>query len=200
MAPSPSPYHHGDLANELRLRACDHINALGVETLSIRALARDAGVAHRAAYQHFADKDALIAAVLSDAYGRLENRLRLATRDAASPDRALIVIAPALARFAFDEPNIFLTMTGPRLNSDNRFPELERALARCWRYITEAIENGQAEGLFTYEDSKLAAALYWGGLQGVITQALLGRLKLKVSERPRFFTQIGERLVASMAS
>ncbi|MEO1251560.1 MAG: helix-turn-helix domain-containing protein [Pseudomonadota bacterium] len=195
-----SSYHHGDLRNALLKLATARIAKDGVDAVSVRALAREAGVAHRAAYQHFADKEALIAAAITAAYERLRRRLEKALKGADGPDdheEALTRIAVAYAAFAFAEPQMFLAMTGPRLNTSGAYPELEAALRRSWRLVTTPISEGAAAGRFI-ADGHLAAALYWGGLQGVISQCVVGRIKLKASERKAFFMRVGERLVASL--
>ena len=191
-------YHHGDLRAALIRLAGEHIAEAGAEAISVRALAREAGVAHRAAYQHFPDKDALVAAVLAEAYERLEEKLIAAAASARAPDKKLIAIARAYAAYAFAEPNMFLAMTGPRLNEAGRFPDLEAALRRGWALITEAVGDGVDSGAFGIGDKHAAAAIYWGGLQGVIAQAVLNRIKLKAAERDAFFQTVAERLVASL--
>lgn len=193
-------YHHGDLRAALTRLAGERIAESGVETISVRALAREAGVAHRAAYQHFPDKDALVAAVLTQGYERLEEKLSAAAGSAKAPDKKLIAIACAYAAFAFAEPNMFLAMTGPRLNQAGQFPDLEAALRRNWRLITEPVGAGVDSGVFGIGDTHAAAAIYWGGLQGVIAQAVLKRIKLKAAEREAFFQTVAERLVASLKS
>ena len=193
----PNAYHHGDLRNTLLHLAAERIAQEGVDAVSVRALARDAGVAHRAAYQHFADKESLIAAAIAAGYERLRKRLERALKGAAGPEERLIRIAAAYAAFAFDEPEIFLAMTGPRINKSGAYPDLETALARNWRLVTSPIAAGADEGIFI-TDKRLAAALYWGGLQGVVAQCVLERIKLKPSQRKAFFKNIGERLVASL--
>lgn len=192
-----SSYHHGDLRNALINLATERIAADGVDAISVRALAREAGVAHRAAYQHFADKEALIAAAITAGYERLHTRLQKALAGAAGHDDTLKRFAVAYAAFAFDEPQMFLAMTGPRINKGGSYPELEAGLRRNWRLVTEPVSAGVAEGRYI-ADKHLAAALYWGGLQGVISQCVLERIKLKTSERKAFFVNVGERLVASL--
>ncbi len=192
------PYHHGDLRAALLRLAEAQIALEGVETLSVRALAREAGVAHRAAYQHFPDKDALIAAALAEAYGRLEARIAKATGAAKTPDSALARVAAAYADFAFDEPNMFLAMNGPRVNVGGAHTALEAAIAACWRHVAGPIGRGVDSGLFTLKDKRAAAALFWCGLSGVLAQAAQGRLKLKAAERSAFIATIAERLIAGL--
>lgn len=190
-------YHHGDLRAELIRLAAAEIAANGVDALSVRALARDAGVAHRAAYQHFPDKDALIAAALTEAYQRLAARLAKIDGDG-SPPRRLASAGAALVDFATREPQMFLAMTGPRVNRSGAHKDLEKAIAAAWRYITGPIADGVADGTFQLADKTAAAALFWGGLQGVLAQAALGRLKVKASARNAFFDTIINGLIAGL--
>jgi AcrR family transcriptional regulator len=60
---SKPTYHHGALAEALVDAALTHVERAGVETLSMRELAQSLGVSHGAPYRHFADRDALLAAV-----------------------------------------------------------------------------------------------------------------------------------------
>lgn len=189
-------YHHGDLGATLVALASAHVAREGVETLSVRALAKEAGVAHRSAYQHFPDKDGLIAAVFVEAYRRLDARINR-TPDATAEEK-LLGVARALADFAAEEPNMFLAMTGPRINRSGKFENLETAIAGAWRHVAAPISDGVDSGLFKAADKRAAAALFWGGLTGVLTQAALGRLKVKPSEHARFFDEIARRLIAGL--
>lgn len=191
-------YHHGDLRATLIALAAAHIAREGVDTLSVRALAKEAGVAHRAAYQHFPDKDGLIAAAFAAAYGRLEAATAKAAAGAATPPEKLLRVARAYAAFAASEPNMFLAMTGPRINEAGAHKDLEAAIARAWRHVAGPIGEGADSGLFTASDKRAAAALFWGGLTGVLTQAALGRLKVKPAERARFFDEIARRLIEGL--
>ena len=56
-------YHHGDLRRELLTQAAALLEEVGSDALSVRELARRAGVSPRAPYQHFEDKEALLSAL-----------------------------------------------------------------------------------------------------------------------------------------
>jgi AcrR family transcriptional regulator len=191
-------YHHGDLSATLIALATAHIAREGVDTLSVRALAKEAGVAHRAAYQHFPDKDGLIAAVMTNAYDALAARCAASRADAKTVEARLQAAARAYADFAAEAPQLFLAMTGPRVNQSGAHKELEAAVARAWRYIAGPIGEGVDAGLFTIADKRAAAAIFWGGLVGVLSQAALGRLKLKAAERAAFIEVVASRLIAGL--
>ncbi len=68
-------YHHGDLRQTVLDLARKRIDKDGTDTLSMRSLAKEIGVAHRAIYNHFADKDALLSAVAAVDYHELPSLL-----------------------------------------------------------------------------------------------------------------------------
>ncbi len=71
MTETAKAYHHGDLANSLVDVATTLICEVGAEHLSMREVARRAGVSPGAPFRHFATRDALLAAVASRAMQRL---------------------------------------------------------------------------------------------------------------------------------
>src|SRR5437879_6314826 len=64
-------YRHGNLRSAALKAATRMVAKAGHEQLSLRAIADAVGVAHRSLYNHFADREALLDAVATDAYTRL---------------------------------------------------------------------------------------------------------------------------------
>ena len=109
---SKTAYHHGDLRSAL-VEAGLAILAEGGDlgALSLREAARRAGVSAMAPYRHFADKDALLAAVATVGFERLAAALRAADA-AASPVAALKAQGVAYVAFACARPSLFRLMFG----------------------------------------------------------------------------------------
>lgn len=84
----------------------------GTEALSLRAAARRAGVSATAPYRHFADKDALLAAVAAYGFDLLAERLSAADAGGADSRASLIAQGVAYVRFACGEPALFRLMFG----------------------------------------------------------------------------------------
>src|SRR5438128_419394 len=84
------------------------IEAEGLAALSMREVARRAGVSHQAPYHHFADKEAILAAIAEEGFRRLNAAMEEASRskpaDAAS---RLIAGGRAYVRFAATNPAHF---------------------------------------------------------------------------------------------
>src|SRR5581483_10241605 len=83
------PYHHGDLRRALVDAARRILEAEGPSALSLRAVAREAGVSPAAPYHHFKDKGELLEAVAQEGWQMLEEVITEAKANAASPEEAL---------------------------------------------------------------------------------------------------------------
>jgi AcrR family transcriptional regulator len=110
------PYHHGHLREALVDAAMDLARPDGPEAVVLRAVARQVGVSHNAAYRHFADREALLRATC----GRCMRELALLMEArigavAPGPDPALVAWASldacgrAYVEFALTEPGWFRT-------------------------------------------------------------------------------------------
>src|SRR6478752_8274737 len=112
------PFHHGNLRAVLLDEAQAVLRERGVNALSLRELAREAGVSHAAPRKHFADRDALLDAVAERGFIRLADRLRDAA--AQQPDDfrgALRATASAYVEFAAAEPAILDLMFAAKVDS-----------------------------------------------------------------------------------
>jgi AcrR family transcriptional regulator len=118
-------YHHGDLRDALVQTAIVLLGERGAAAFSMAEASRRLGVAPSAPYRHFADRDALLAAVAVRAAGLLSERL---DQEAASgsPQQRLAAAAGAYVRFADEQRALFQALAGAGLDKD-RHPEIARA-------------------------------------------------------------------------
>ncbi len=99
------PYHHGNLRPELVRAALALLADSGPAALSLREVARRAGVSHAAPYRHFSDRAALLAALAEDGFVELEVRLEAAGGELSDKARAYVGFAlehPQRFRLMFD--------------------------------------------------------------------------------------------------
>jgi AcrR family transcriptional regulator len=116
------PYHHGDLPRALLEAAIQAIAEVGPAAVSLRDLARRAGVSHAAPAHHFGDKAGLLTAVATDGFERLAVTLRETYQTTGS----FLEVGVAYVRFAVNHRAHFEVMFRPELyHSDD--PELVRA-------------------------------------------------------------------------
>src|ERR1700716_351231 len=107
--PSKTTYHHGNLRPALVRAAMELLEEGGEAALSLRAVARRAGVSPAAPYRHFPDREALVSAVAAQGYRELAERLAAAHPAPATPED-LADVAVAYVQFALAHPALFRAM------------------------------------------------------------------------------------------
>ena len=106
-------YHHGELRGALVGAALGLLAEDGADAVSLRAVARRAGVSAMAPYRHYPDKEALLAAAAVQGFNGLRDVLRAA--DEAAPEgQALVEQALAYVHYALEHPALFRLMFGPK--------------------------------------------------------------------------------------
>lgn len=107
-------YHHGDLRAALLAEGLRLVEDAGAEALSLREVARAAGVSATAVYRHFPDKRALMTALAEEGVRRLGEAQRQAADAAGRGAAAFSATGVAYVRFALANPGLFrLTFTYP---------------------------------------------------------------------------------------
>ena len=104
------PYHHGDLRRALVDAARRILEAEGPTALSLRAVAREAGVSPAAPYHHFKDKGELLDAVAQEGWTLLDEALAKAKAEAPSIREAMSGLGVAYVCFARDNPALYRVM------------------------------------------------------------------------------------------
>jgi len=183
--PKPKkPYHHGDLKNALIQAAIEILASEGAGGLSLRKAARRAGVSHAAPYAHFADKQALIAAVSTEGYRRLHARILAANaRYPGDPLRRLIEGAWAYAAFALEDPDHFRVTLSGVVAREQDYPELTQATAASFGLVVQIVAECQAAGLLRAAPPDLMTVSIWSAVHGLVSLALEGQLSHIILER-----------------
>ncbi|MFT4713593.1 MAG: AcrR family transcriptional regulator [Candidatus Azotimanducaceae bacterium] len=103
-------YHHGDLAETLIYTTVQLLKEKGAGNLSLREVARIAGVSHGAPAHHFTDKTGLLTAVAIQGQERLAEKLEQSQVGISDPTERLITAGEAYVRFALSHPGHFDVM------------------------------------------------------------------------------------------
>ncbi len=142
-----SSYHHGNLRAALLDQAITVIGNNGVESLSLRKVAKDLGVSHAAPTRHFKSKADLLTAIVKDAYLELTETILVDAENAMSDDSIvrLNLMARSTIRWALNNRAKFTVMTNPDVS---RFAddELKAALGAFSQTVAEAIEKATQQG------------------------------------------------------
>lgn len=168
MSRSKPAYHHGDLRAALLRAALELLEEDGESDLSLRAVARRAGVSAAAPYRHYADREALVSAVAAVGYRELARRLATAHPAPSTPDE-IAGVAFAYVRFALDRPALFRTMFGEPCDHDD--DERVAAVAAVAQYV-----RATAERSFPRADPDALATAIWALVHGLAFLHLDGKL------------------------
>jgi AcrR family transcriptional regulator len=181
---SKATYHHGDLRSALVRTAMELLEESGEAELSLRAVARRAGVSPAAPYRHYADREALISAVAAVGYRELAERLAAAHPSPSTPDQ-LASVAIAYVQFALERPALFRIMFGEPCDRDND----ERVAATT---AVSAYVRAIAQRTFPQADADALATAIWALVHGLAFLYLDGKLDGTTS------TVVADRVTAAI--
>lgn len=162
------PYHHGDLRTALIRAGLDILTEEGVHALTLRAAARRAGVSHNAPYRHFADKEALLAAIAEEGFVELTASLEGAmSRAPQSPRAQLEETGWAYVQFAVTHPDHLRVMFGGLIADPQAHPALLAAGSRAFTVLVTIIQTGQEMGAVVAGSPQQLAFAAWGMVHGL---------------------------------
>jgi AcrR family transcriptional regulator len=139
-------YHHGDLRNSLREAARAILEEEGLAALSLRAVARRAGVSHAAPYRHYPNHEALLVELAIEGFEELRAEIVAAASGPGHADERISEIGAAYMRFVARRPALARLMFGPQLPNRDSFPDLGAAADSIGTEIGAAL-NDTALGL-----------------------------------------------------
>ncbi|SFW92095.1 TetR/AcrR family transcriptional regulator [Amycolatopsis australiensis] len=167
-------YHHGHLRTVLLEAAERALREHGVERLSLRDLARQAGVSHAAPRRHFADRQALLDALAERGFARLADEASAAIDDAGADHQArLRGAATAFVRFAIGNAAL-LELMFTRKN-DEPSAALQEASTRLFTTMGAVIHDAQEAGTLPAHDPERLNLLFAATLQGIAVLVTSGR-------------------------
>ncbi len=186
MSRSAGSYHHGNLAEALESAAMSLLETQSAATLSLREVARQAGVSHNAPYHHFGDRQQLLKRV-----AELAMRDHLAAQESAvvphtDPRERLLAMGLAYVGYAAAHPNAFAAIYDPDVCIPNHpTPTMAPLIARNEDLLEELARACWPDA----DDLEIEArcAALWGLVHGLATLVVAGHLPLDAT-RPALLT------------
>jgi AcrR family transcriptional regulator len=177
-------YHHGDLKNALIAAGIDILSKEGPHALSLRKVAQRAGVSHAAPYAHYADKQALIAAISTEGYRRLYETLQaISARYHGDPLRQLVEAAWGYLQFALHDPGHFKITFSSAVEKEQDYPALVEISQKSFGAVVQMVAACQAAGILRPGPADLLAVSVWGLVHGVTSLLLEGQISHAIRDR-----------------
>jgi AcrR family transcriptional regulator len=177
-------YHHGDLKNALIKAGVEILKKEGLGSLSLRKVAKQAGVSHAAPYSHFADKQALIAAVSTEGFKQLFGEIASVIElHQADPGTLLIETAWAYVQFALNEPDHFKLMFSGVLEKEKEYPDFVEISQQNFSQLVKIVEICQQAGVLKSGSSDVVAVSVWSTVHGFTSLLLEGQISKTVLDK-----------------
>ena len=162
-----------DLRSELLRTSRELLDEAGPSALSMREVARRAGCTHQAPYHYFANREAILAALVCEGFDELADRLAVAHDGRGSADLHAVLVASgnAYVEFALRHPGVFRVMFRPDVCDPERFPEVVQAGQRARRELARLAKAVMGDGAQVE-----AEVLIWSGVHGLASLLLDGPL------------------------
>ena len=177
-AASTSPYHHGALHDALLEAAERVLEREGLSGLTLRAVAREAGVSHAAPTHHFGDLTGLVSELAAIGYRQFNAALVAAAAGSSAPEEKGMARARAYLGFARAHPGMYgLMFRTERL--DMQRPSLHEAANAAFAGLVGAVGSSRHEHIEQAApslDQAAAIVRAWSLLHGFTTLLLDGRL------------------------
>jgi len=177
-----TPYHHGDLHDALLAAAERVLERDGLPGLTLRAVAREAGVSHAAPTHHFGDLSGLLSELAAIGFRRFNEAMVAAGKTDTRPLMKALARAKAYVAYAQACPGMYgLMFRTERL--DMTRPSLHEAATASFEGLANAVGAGRNEKLTGDAlealslDQAAAIARAWSLVHGFTTLLLDGRLK-----------------------
>lgn len=169
-------YHHGDLPEALLQATAQLVLEQGVAGLSLREVARRAGVSHGAPAHHFGDKAGLLTALATQGF-ELFSAALIKARDEADSDPLLRFAATGYAYVMFADshrPHFEIMFRPELLRMDD--PALLASSGAAYGVLRGMVAEVQAAGFATDRDPEILAVTAWAQSHGLATLWLSGNL------------------------
>jgi AcrR family transcriptional regulator len=164
---------HGDLRMALLREGLTLLDIHGVEGVTIRAVARNAGVAHSAPANHFPSRRAMLTAIAAIVFADLADLTTEAITDLTDkPEQGIQAFAETCFQFAFDSPNRYQLLWQRQL-IDQDEPALAKEMERVYSALLSLLQQDQIHHRVDIETDDIAI---WSMIHGYISMRLDGNL------------------------
>jgi len=196
-------YHHGDLRAALLEAAEQELAERGLESFSLRGVAKRAGVSHAAPAHHFIDTNGLLTALATVGFERfVETQEAQQTRAKSDPVAQLVASGVGYVDFALQNSALFrLMFSSHRPSYENE--QLRSAASRSFEKLVEEVNRVRDKKSDKDEDAMLDVTATWVTVHGIADLMIAGRSTylsdLSKTEREAAIAILVERAVGFRA-
>jgi AcrR family transcriptional regulator len=170
-----------DVRSEILKASIDLMNEGGIGALSMREVARRAGVSHQAPYHYFNDREAILAEIAGRGFDQLYDYMVSALGQARDKASRVQLMGEAYVRFALNHPEVFRLMFRCEMVDLSRYPDAKAKADRAFEALVAAMGGaGTADDKASPDLAPMIAA--WSMAHGLATLLLEGKVGEQLGE------------------
>ncbi|WP_309615920.1 TetR/AcrR family transcriptional regulator [Salinibacterium sp.] len=167
-------FHHGNLRAVLLDRAEAMLREVGTDGISLRELARQAGVSHGAPRSHFIDRQALLDTLAERGFDRLTDKLKSSMAAGDPFDATFHRVAHAYVEFAVQDAALMELMFAAKMADPPA--HIQNAAERMFQTFDELIDLGHSDGVLSADAKYRLKLLFAVTMQGTATLTAARRI------------------------
>jgi len=197
-------YHHGNVKAALVQAAIHVLQEEPVQNLSLRRLAKEVGITPTAVYNHFSDKDALIAAIKMEGFENFNVFLQQQCAEIDDPELIFLQLGIGYYRFSKEFPSQFDILFNYAIPPESNTQELIETACQSQELLKNVIQAILVKRGKNYNDDVLikGSLLAWTQIHGLVTLTASGSIaaSARCQEWPEKFALLNDAEVEQMIS
>lgn len=149
----------------------------GLDGISLRGLAAEAGCSRTTPYRYFKNKADILAAVRQSEFMRMADAAELAMENEPAPGQKLIALARSYIRFAMERPDAYRVMYQVTQKEEHRYPDLTAEIRRAQQPMLSAVNAAIDSGAIDGDPVNIVHVL-WAGMHGLVSLHLSEKLHM----------------------
>lgn len=167
MATRKKNYHHGNLREAVLEAAHKLLELEGINSITLRRIAREVGVSQNAPYSHFKDKTALLEALAADGFHGLLNSMSESSASYSTPSDHLQAIGKGYVTYALSNPALFKLMFDMQQSATSESIALQTVSSQSFQVLRDAVANVQESKNQDGADGLIASISAWALVHGL---------------------------------
>lgn len=160
--------------------------AEGVYGLTLRKVARRAGVSHNAPYAHFEDKQALIAAIALEGHLKIHTLIeKVIARHPDEPLKQLVNLAWAYVQFGLETPAHYKITFSGLIENEKNYPSFVEVSQSSLQLLQNIVGDCKQAGVLNVKDQPvgLLAVTAWSVIHGLVSLTIEGQVPTRIRQQ-----------------